>query len=490
MDKVSHQRSLVLITDEDVPRHIKGLSDYLGSLSHIIQVKEPEGSTRVSRDIDGAMVTLDLKLNSSEGPEPTHDAQPPRVINLSRRGVTMQKIEHIDFIVQEGPFSYRLPHRYAGWGSVISNLRRASVRMVRVASNSNVASLLGEAEIRTNPARPDFNSLQVAGAAMALIRQGCLERDGAPFELGVKFHAPSPNIRDDGKRFLRRVLRSVDGRLRPRRQQWNIGFVAKATVQFGRPFPWHTVRWLDPLRDGFIADPFLTSCDGISWLFYERLLYGENQGTLWVAKLDTQSGRLTDASEILRLPVHLSYPNVFKYDTRWYMLPEQARSGATVLYHSVEFPYRWEQFHVLLPEFPGIDPVLFRHGGRWWLFVTHGASPCTDNNLFLFSAEELKGIWIPHPMNPIKTGLKGSRMAGPISQEAETMIRPGQDCREGYGMGLVLHKILQLDQEVYREEEISSWAPQSGGPYSEGFHHFMICDDVLMIDGQRNQRVG
>jgi len=277
----------------------------------------------------------------------------------------------------------------------------------------------------------------------------------------------------------------LQSRLHPQQSQWVIGVLPATTVRHDRPFPRTNVAWIVPPTDQFIADPFMAENDGVLWLFYERLLWAENQGTLWCARLDPNTGILTDAAQVLRTPFHLSFPNVFAHNGQWYMLPEQARSGKTTLYRATEFPHHWQPWRDLLPSFPGIDPVLHFHLGRWWLFVTHGAHPCTENNLYLYSSESLDGEFRPHPMNPIKLGLRGSRMAGPILVREHRLYRVGQDGRSGYGKGVVLHEVGVLDEQRYEEEEIVLWSPERGGRFDDGFHSYMTLGPWAVIDAKR-----
>jgi len=400
------------------------------------------------------------------------------------REALQRDVPDLEAWVEEGPHRYPIEHELAGWGAVMSRISTATVSVYRVESASTRRTLLGQAEVRVNNGRPSTNAEQFVRAAIALLRQGVYDRPGAPAQT-PELAPPSPTGLARVVQFGRRVRSSIKARLRREASQWAIGVLRASAVAYDKPFPWGAVIWVVPPDDQFIADPFLVEREGELWLFYERLLHAENKGTLWAARLDPTNGALSDAREILRTPFHLSFPNVFESDGQWYMLPEQARSGKTTLYRAVEFPYRWEPWRDLLPTFPGIDPVLHRHAGRWWLFVSHGAHPCTENNLYLFSSESLSGEFVAHPANPVKSGLRGARMAGPIQVHDARMIRPGQDGRLGYGSGTVLHEIHTLDAQTYAETELCLWPPEPKGRFGLGFHSYMVCGDWLVIDGRR-----
>ncbi len=117
--------------------------------------------------------------------------------------------------------------------------------------------------------------------------------------------------------------------------------------------------------------------------------------------------------------------------------------------------------------------------------MTHDAPPCVDNNLHLFWSDSIDGVFQPHPMNPICSGLYGSRMAGAIVKQGDKLMRPAQDGRKGYGHGVVLHEITSLTPTCYLEQEACAWGPERNGWYSHGFHAYHACGEWLVIDGLR-----
>ena len=429
------------------------------------------------------------KLNLPE-PWPTSAARQRVLLNLSDRASRRINEARIEFLVEEGLWLYRLGSRASGWGCVEAGVQRARVMVVRVREDSHYGEVLAEAEIRISLARPWRNATQIGNAAASLVREGCLSRSaGKPIPLR-HLSVPKLTLQDRfywaWRHFAPSLWDSVAWRFGfAPRLQWTIGILPALAVQSAWQFPWKRVTWLKAPEKGIIADPFLVNEGGKHWLFYERMLFNESKGTLWAGQIDPHTGKLSAEREILNSPHHLSFPNVFKVDQHWYMLPEQGQSGGTKLYRATNFPYIWEEYCDLLPNFPGIDPVLHQHDGKWWLFVTRDAAPCVDNNLHLFSSDTLDGDFSPHPMNPIKSGLFGSRMAGPIYKQGDSFIRPAQDGRRGYGYGVVLYKIQTLTVDSYDEQEMAAWQPERDGKFSHGFHAFHICGDHLVIDGQQ-----
>lgn len=433
--------------------------------------------------------TLNVKASRSVFDEPDGGMQ-RQSLDLSNPDCAAGTSTRIEFLVEEGPWLYRLDDKRTGWGSALAGVNCARVMILRVTGDSPEAELLAEAEVRTNPSRPWRNAGVIAGAAAVLVEQGFLSR-ASPRRIKLRpLNPPSTGIsgmwRWARRSFLPTLRQSIAWSVgNPKRAQWTIGMLPKAAVEHTGQFPWDKVAWLEPPEDGIIADPFLVEESGTHWLFYEHMLFDEPNGTLWAGRLNTITGLLSDKQEVLRTQNHLSFPNVFKVNGTWYMLPEESQSGATKLYQATNFPSGWRECRLLLPDFPGGDPVLHQHDGKWWLFVTHDVSPCVDNNLHLFWSDSLDGVFHPHPLNPIRSGLRGSRMAGPIFKHGRKLIRPAQDGREGYGHGVILQEVLSLTPTNYVEKELCAWNPDRQGRFADGFHAFQTCGHLLVIDALR-----
>jgi hypothetical protein len=89
---------------------------------------------------------------------------------------------------------------------------------------------------------------------------------------------------------------------------------------------------------------------------------------------------------------------------------------------------------------------------RWWLFASPARAYIPNwDELVLFYADDPFGDWHPHPANPIVQSATGGRMAGSLFEHEGHLFRPGQDCRGGYGRGVVFAHIDTLTPEAYQE---------------------------------------
>ena len=224
----------------------------------------------------------------------------------------------------------------------------------------------------------------------------------------------------------------------------------------------------------FCADPFLFAEAGRLWLFYEEFPYAARKGVigrLAVAAADHGAPLTRDPSAqeegtsrvVLEEGFHLSYPLVLRHDGAVYMLPETSAAGRVQLYRADPFPDRWVPDAVLLEGRRLADATPVLHEGRWWLFATSTDDGGSSwDQLHLFHAADLLGPWRPHAGNPVLIDAASARPAGEMWHEDGVLMRPAQDCRSGYGAGLVVCRVERLDEGGYRQSKVRCIAPPPG----------------------------
>jgi hypothetical protein len=186
---------------------------------------------------------------------------------------------------------------------------------------------------------------------------------------------------------------------------------------------------------------------------------------------------------VLAEPFHLSYPYVFEWMNEYYMMPECYESGGIRLYKADRFPTQWSFVANLLSGPMFLDPSIFRHDNRWWLFAETNPEHQFDT-LRLYRADELLGPWIEHPASPIVQGNPHiARPGGRIVNDKGKMIRYAQDCSPEYGIQVRAFEIVMLNTEHYQEREVQLepiLAPSGQGWNATGMHHI---DPHEMPDG-------
>lgn len=283
---------------------------------------------------------------------------------------------------------------------------------------------------------------------------------------------------------------------RPTWRQWSIGIGSiERGADCGSPSNGLTrMSWIVPPTDRFWADPFIVEDDGRIVLFYEEQLRRDVPGTLWCRDVSRSPGVPPGIPRRLELEghdgSHLSFPFCFRHGGEWYLLPEQSDYGSVTLYRAVDFPTRWRRVRDLLPGVPGIDPVLHRSGGLWWLFCSDGRGGNCDSHLLLFSAPTLEDPFTLHPASPIRCGLRGSRMAGPIRTIDGRLVRFGQDCRRKYGASVVAFDITRIDAAGFSEVESFEIAPTFDPRFPGGIHTITSLPDggMVAVDSERRVR--
>lgn len=217
-----------------------------------------------------------------------------------------------------------------------------------------------------------------------------------------------------------------------------------------------------PPGDRYWADPCVIEEKGKYYLFFEEVIYQKvERGHISVAEFN-EKGMVAAPVRVLERPYHLSYPFVFRYENKYYMIPESEENATIELYESVSFPFEWKFKMNLMENVKAVDTTLLFSEGKVWLFTNirdiEGAS--YSEELFLFSADSLfTTSWKEHPANPIVSDARSSRPAGRIFQYNNRYYRPSQDCSIRYGYATVFNEIRVLNEDVYEEHPVSGITP-------------------------------
>lgn len=233
----------------------------------------------------------------------------------------------------------------------------------------------------------------------------------------------------------------------------------------------------------FRADPFGLWNDGKLHVFVERFDYRTLKGEIELLVFDHDL-KLLGSQVVLKRPWHLSYPIVFSADRDIYMLPEARRSGELAIYRASAFPSTWETARVL--EIPGsaVDSTPFVHEGRWWIvYGIVGKDRARTSTLHLAFADRPTGPFHAHPLNPVRSGLQGTRPAGTPFHEEGVITVPVQDSSRTYGGAVRRLRILRLD-ERHLEVEDECWLEPTPAlsPFDQGIHTVSGAGDISLID--------
>ena len=238
-------------------------------------------------------------------------------------------------------------------------------------------------------------------------------------------------------------------------------------------------QFLEAPLGHFYADPFPVMHEGTCWLFFEDYAFADRKAALMCAQL-TADNRLEDIRVILDRPYHLSYPLVFRHGGTWYLLPESKANGTVDLHVADEFPYRW-RFEKTLFRGRAADTAVWIEDDTFWFFTTLVEPEGRGMTLRLYGSDSPAGDWRPHPANPISRDVRNARGAGAIFRRDGRLYRPAQDCSWDYGHGFALNEILTLTADAYEERQVLG-AAQDWAPGSAGTHTYNRAGDIEVVD--------
>ena len=246
------------------------------------------------------------------------------------------------------------------------------------------------------------------------------------------------------------------------------------------------------MATAYLADPFLFYRDGRWYMFYELLRASPRRGCIGWAESD--DGRSWQHRGIaIDEPFHLSYPLVFEHDENMYLLLESHEAGQVRLYETTGFPEKWTLASVLL-EGVYVDPTIFRHQERWWIF----ASDLANLNLFLFYSDDLMSGWKEHPLSPvIRNDIMRARQGGRTLEHEGRLWRFAQNCYPRYGTDTRHYEIVKLTTTEYEERDGGTVPLISAGlfPWATlGMHHvdhwpYETGDEAWIVAVDGNTRV-
>ena len=324
----------------------------------------------------------------------------------------------------------------------------------------------------------------------------CVERleagmlDGVASELAPPARVPSLfaaarfSARTLSTKVLKRFVRMVSIE-----EHWRIAWRRTRGDAVIDTLAWPTADFTFLPDDGkrFYADPFVVSREGVAYVFCEEYPYATSRGIISLFTID-QNGNVSTPRPILERPYHLSYPFVFERDGQMFMIPETSQNRTIELYRAQEFPDVWTFERVLVDNVSAADVTLHERDGRLWIFATlSDGRRSTWDTLGIFSAPALEGPWEAHPANPVLIDAGSARPAGRMFEYGGVLMRPAQDCRDGYGVGLSLCRIDRLDQTGFAQSVVRRFDPPRRWGLN-GLHTLNRDGDIEVVDAKGRRR--
>lgn len=184
------------------------------------------------------------------------------------------------------------------------------------------------------------------------------------------------------------------------------------------------------------ADPFVVEYQNTVYVFAELFDYLKRRGSIGYTCLE--NGKWRPWKVVIDEPFHMSYPNVFERDGKYYMIPETSADRTLRLYQAVSFPNQWKLERVIASDVAYVDTTFFHWNDTVYAITTDISNHPQQRDLLLqFDADW--NIISSGEIREERTEL--SRCAGNFLLRKDGMIRVSQNCDGHYGKALVFSKV-------------------------------------------------
>lgn len=260
---------------------------------------------------------------------------------------------------------------------------------------------------------------------------------------------------------------------------WSIGFghfeslEDSNNIKSKHVFSIETLKSIDSTTV-FLADPFYVFHKDIYYLFFEH----QKENTNADISLMTSSDGVNYEYDrtVLDEDFHLSYPQVFKYEDEFYMVPESQAAHNVLLYKAFNFPYDWKIVDTLIKDIKLKDPSIYLSENFNVLLASDD-----DMNLHVYHSQSLFKDWKLHQQEIALMGTE-ARPGGRFIKYKEDLYIPIQNSTHGYGYGLSLYKFEYFgdDYKMTREYPLHLKANANITEFNAGMHHL----DFQFIENQ------
>jgi hypothetical protein len=402
------------------------------------------------------------------------------ILGAARHGVW--SYHHDDErVIRGGPPSF--------W-EIFDGLPTSGVVLQRLTERLDGGVPLARATFRTvshsYPRNRDRTLLGAAGMPAQVaraVRFGLVDPDALPVSTSDAPVRRNPSNREMLRFLAGQARRAVTVRARGvlAADVWAVGVAAEPETASGDVVFPH-VEWVPELAaNGYLADPFPAARDGRTALLVEEFDEAAARGVISALERTDRGWRLHSA--VLDPGAHASYPFLVVDGGELYCIPETWEARRVERWRCVEFPWRWERAGILVDGAAVVDPTVVHHSGRWWLLGTlRDDDP--DTKLHAWSAPAFAGPYTPHPLNPVKIDVTGSRPAGTPFVVDGVLHRPAQDCSTSYGSGVVVQRVESLGPAGLVEAPVGR-VVLPHGRYRAGTHTLASGAGLWAVDGRR-----
>ena len=206
-----------------------------------------------------------------------------------------------------------------------------------------------------------------------------------------------------------------------------------------------TYRIVKAPQGQWIADPFLYEYEGRHFLYVEQYIKEERHACLGCYEII--DGIPSNYHVIIKTSYHMSYPCIFYYKGKHYIIPESSANNTIDLYEAVDFPFKWEKKCTLIEGEKLVDSTVYFMENSIRLLSYKKASEGWYVVLFKLDVENGEIERLYETLYSKNIG----RPAGFLYKEGEILYRPSQNCSRKYGECLIINKVDCLDDKEFTE---------------------------------------
>jgi len=204
-----------------------------------------------------------------------------------------------------------------------------------------------------------------------------------------------------------------------------------------------------------ISDPFLLEFNKKNYCFFSQYDFKNKKSVICLHEI--LGSQILKLGTILEENFSLSFPFVFKYNQKVYLLPNHNITSGIRIYECEEFPYKWQLKKILFKNIYLKNNLIFFYDNLWWLFSNVDVANNNDYNseLFIFYSKEgpLTENWIPHTKNPILVDSNLAKNSGIIIDDNLIYRVVSRKEKANIREEVSINKITFLDNKNYSEEE-------------------------------------
>lgn len=251
-------------------------------------------------------------------------------------------------------------------------------------------------------------------------------------------------------------------------------------------FPTNTLEILNRTRAQqlkkkytFQADPFIIEKDNKVYVFYEALSFRNSQGILRCRILDANLVELEDVKldGFDNLKCHLSFPFLFYNNDQLFMIPESSERKEVILFQSIDFPTRWKQVKVIVPDQALTDNVVVSLHENFYLLST-----TMEDKLVIHTASNVTGPW-QKIVPTLNLSNQHPRGAGAPHCVENRLYFLTQECTpETYGKSIYIKELITLNASSFDERLIAQINASIN--QSEGVHTLNFTDNYIVYDSK------